>query len=200
MASNLKVGLIEIDKSNLKDNNNIALENRGRIDLDKVSFIENAIVDCDSNLINKLGALMRSNQMAGALESILTQSVRYANERIQFGRPIGKFQAIQQDLAVLSTHVAASSVAADYACSSMDKGNPDFAIAVAKVELMMLFRLELELLIRFMELSVLLTSMDFILQQEDYGHGELSMAQVVNGQKFLVKKRFPMVQINFGLQ
>ena len=75
---------------------------------------------------------MRSNQMAGALESILTQSVRYANERIQFGRPIGKFQAIQQDLAVLSTHVAASSVAADYACSSMDKGNPDFAIAVAK--------------------------------------------------------------------
>ncbi len=54
------------------------------------------------------------------------------NERIQFGRPIGKFQAIQQDLAVLSTHVAASSVAADYACSSMDKGNPDFAIAVAK--------------------------------------------------------------------
>ena len=58
-GSNLKVGFIEIDKSNLKDNNNIALENRGRIDLDKVSFIENAIVDCDSNLINKLGALMR---------------------------------------------------------------------------------------------------------------------------------------------
>ena len=107
-------------------------ENRGHIELDKVSFIENSKVDCDSNLVKKLGALMRSNQMAGALESTLTQSVRYANERIQFGRPIGKFQAIQQDLAVLSTHVAASSVAADYACSSMDKGNPDFAIAVAK--------------------------------------------------------------------
>ena len=130
-GSDLKVGLIEIDKNNLKDNNNIALENRGYIE-DKVSFIENSKVDCDSNLVKKLGALMRSNQMAGALESILTQSVRYANERIQFGRPIGKFQAIQQDLAVLSTHVAASSVAADYACSSMDKGNPDFAIAVAK--------------------------------------------------------------------
>ena len=131
-GSDLKVGLIAIDKNNLEDNNNIALENRGLIDLNKAELIENAIVDCDSNLINQLGALMRSNQMAGALESILIQSVRYANERIQFGRPIGKFQAIQQDLAVLSTHVAASSVAADYACSSMDKGNPDFAIAVAK--------------------------------------------------------------------
>ena len=75
---------------------------------------------------------MRANQMAGALESILEQSVQYANERIQFGRPIGKFQAIQQELAILATHVAASGVAADYACYSMDKGNPDLSIAVAK--------------------------------------------------------------------
>ena len=131
-GSDLKIGLVELNKSNIKENNNMALESRGHIDLDKEPIIKSAKVDCDSNLINKLGALMRSNQMAGALEAILTQSVRYANERIQFGRPIGKFQAIQQDLAVLSTHVAASSVAADYASSSMDKGNPDFAIAVAK--------------------------------------------------------------------
>ena len=136
---------------------------------------------------------MRSNQMAGALESILTQSVRYANERIQFGRPIGKFQAIQQDLAVLSTHVAASSVAADYACSSMDKGNPDFALRLQKVELMMLYQLALESHIRCMVQLVSLMSMDSILQQEDYGLGEQSMVRAVNGLKFLEKKRFLMV-------
>ena len=130
--NDLKVGLVELDKNNIEENNNIALESRGNITLNNIEPLESNIIDCDSELIHKIGALMRSNQMAGALESILEQSVRYANERIQFGRPIGKFQAIQQDLAVLSTHVAASSVAADYASFCMDKGDPDFAIAVAK--------------------------------------------------------------------
>ncbi|MEC7830380.1 MAG: acyl-CoA dehydrogenase family protein [Pseudomonadota bacterium] len=128
----LKVGLVEINKENIVENNNIALESRGEVVLENVQPLQSDIINCNSDFIYKIGALMRSNQMAGALESILDQSVRYANERIQFGRPIGKFQAIQQDLAVLSTHVAASSVAADYASFCMDKGDPDFAIAVAK--------------------------------------------------------------------
>src|SRR6266545_265348 len=38
------------------------------------------------------GAMIRAAQMAGALESLLEQSVRYATERKQFGRPIGNFQ------------------------------------------------------------------------------------------------------------
>jgi len=131
-SNNLKVGLVELDKENIEENNNIALESRGNITLNNIKPLKSNIIESDPDLIHKIGALMRSNQMAGALESILEQSVRYANERIQFGRPIGKFQAIQQDLAVLSTHVAASSVAADYASFCMDKGDPDFAIAVAK--------------------------------------------------------------------
>ena len=38
-------------------------------------------------------------------------STRYANNRIQFGRPIAKFQAIQQQLALLAEQAAAASVA-----------------------------------------------------------------------------------------
>ena len=49
-----------------------------------------------------LGALARSVMMVGALESALDQSVRYANERVQFGRPIGKNQALQQQLALMA--------------------------------------------------------------------------------------------------
>src|SRR5262249_19939726 len=59
------------------------------------------------------GALVRSAQMAGALESLLEQSVRYVGERRQFGRPIGSFQAIQHNLAVLAGHVAAAGIAAE---------------------------------------------------------------------------------------
>src|SRR4029077_13280958 len=35
-----------------------------------------------------LGALARCAMLVGALESALEQSVRYANERVQFGKPI----------------------------------------------------------------------------------------------------------------
>ena len=128
----IHVALIKIEKKSIKENTNLALESRGHISLDKRKPINFSKINAKIDLSFKLGALVRANQMAGALESLLEQSVQYANERIQFGRPIGKFQAIQQQLAILSTHVAASGVAADYASFSMDKGNPDLAIAVAK--------------------------------------------------------------------
>ena len=64
-----------------------------------------------------MGAAIRSVQTAGALEAILSLTVAYANERVAFERPIGKFQAVQQNLARLAGEVAAalavSSSAAD---------------------------------------------------------------------------------------
>jgi acyl-CoA dehydrogenase len=55
-----------------------------------------------------MGAISRSVQTAGALESILSLTVSYANERVAFERPIGKFQAIQQNLARLAGETAAA--------------------------------------------------------------------------------------------
>src|SRR5262249_24997736 len=49
-----------------------------------------------------MGAAARTMQMAGALEAILDLSVRYANERVAFERPIGKFQAVQHNIARLA--------------------------------------------------------------------------------------------------
>jgi acyl-CoA dehydrogenase len=87
----------------------------------------------DAGLVYRLGALTRAVMMAGALDEVLTLTVQYANDRVQFGRPIGKFQAIQQQLAVLAEHVAAAGVVAaaavEVACT---KGDFPFAVAVAK--------------------------------------------------------------------
>jgi len=79
-----------------------------------------------------LGALLRALEIAGALERLLELSVRYANERIQFGRPIGKLQAIQQQLAVLATQAAAARAAADFAARAFDGRGALPAIAAAK--------------------------------------------------------------------
>ena len=130
--SSSKVILLSIPKDSISDDKNLALESRSNIDFMDVEILSSSEILFSSDYILKIGALMRSCQIAGGLEFLLDQSVKYANDRIQFGRPIAKFQAIQQELAVLATHVAASGVAADYASSSMDDGCEDLAIASAK--------------------------------------------------------------------
>lgn len=50
--------------------------------------------------------------MAGAMARVLEMSLRHASERQQFGRSLGKFQAIQQQLAVLAEQVLSAQVAA----------------------------------------------------------------------------------------
>ena len=66
-----------------------------------------------------MGAAMRSVQTAGALEAILALSVAYANERVAFERPIGKFQAVQQNLARLAGEVAAALAASGSAADTI---------------------------------------------------------------------------------
>lgn len=78
------------------------------------------------------GALIRSLQMAGALRRVLELSVQYANEREQFGRPIARFQAIQQQLAAAAGQVAAASAAAEFAARQIATDNARFSVAVAK--------------------------------------------------------------------
>jgi acyl-CoA dehydrogenase len=58
------------------------------------------------------GAMARSAQMAGGLEFLLSQSVKYVSERKQFGKPLSTFQVIQQNLALLAGHTAAAGMAA----------------------------------------------------------------------------------------
>jgi acyl-CoA dehydrogenase len=77
-------------------------------------------------------AVLRSIQMAGALAKVLEFCVDYANTRVQFGKPIGKFQAIQHMIAELASQAAAAQVAGLYAARQIDAGNPFQAAAVAK--------------------------------------------------------------------
>jgi len=83
--------------------------------------------------VQAVGAAMRSQQIAGALSRITDMSVQYAQERKQFGRPIGKFQAIQQNLALLAAQTAAANAAADIAAEAVSDGVDQLAIACAKV-------------------------------------------------------------------
>jgi acyl-CoA dehydrogenase len=111
---------------------NLAGEPRTQMELQRAAVLHMApLSDAGERLLLE-GALMRSVQMAGALQRALDNSIQYANERVQFGRPIGKFQAVQHMLAVLAGHVAASSAAVDAVVGASQEMPHALLTAIAK--------------------------------------------------------------------
>ena len=78
------------------------------------------------------GAAARTNQIAGALGRALSVTVEYVQTRVQFGRPIAKFQAIQQNLAVFAGQSAAALAAADMAADALAGDLSPMVIGAAK--------------------------------------------------------------------
>lgn len=88
--------------------------------------------------VRELGAVARSLQMAGALESMLDLSVRYSRERIAFGKTISQFQAVQHNLAMLGGEVAAAvavSASAAEAFATLAGGSDERLLEVAAAKI-----------------------------------------------------------------
>jgi acyl-CoA dehydrogenase len=83
----------------------------------------------DQTALMLMGAAVRSVESAGALEAVLSLTVRYANERVAFERPIAKFQAVQHNLARLAGEVAAAVAAAGSAADAIARA-PAFDEAI----------------------------------------------------------------------
>jgi acyl-CoA dehydrogenase len=98
---------------------NLAGDARDSLSLRGVTPTVTAKNAIDFDALMLMGAAVRSSQMAGALQAILDLSVAYANERIAFEKPIGKFQAIQHSLAKLAGETAAALAAAGSAADAI---------------------------------------------------------------------------------
>ena len=80
-----------------------------------------AELPCGIAGVQLIGATARACQMTGALESALALTTDYTGEREAFGRKIGKFQAVQQNLARLAGEVAAALTASGSAADTLAK-------------------------------------------------------------------------------
>src|SRR5437899_2716049 len=84
----------------------------------------------------ELAAVTRAMQMAGAADKVLATAVEYSKQRVQFGRSISTFEAIQHMVAELARCVAATIASAEAAARDADAGGLEaggsFSIAAAK--------------------------------------------------------------------
>jgi alkylation response protein AidB-like acyl-CoA dehydrogenase len=79
-----------------------------------------------------LSASLKAVELAASIKKVFDMTLQYANDRVQFGKSIGKFQAIQHQLSVMAEHVAAASIAVQ-AAFDIETGPPSRMLsAIAK--------------------------------------------------------------------
>ncbi|GAA4036345.1 acyl-CoA dehydrogenase family protein [Parerythrobacter jejuensis] len=82
-------------------------------------------------------AFLRVCQTAGALDAALELAIEHTGQREQFGRPLSKFQSVQQSIALLAVEAAAANCAAQGAAAALDRfghgGDARFEIGAAKL-------------------------------------------------------------------
>jgi acyl-CoA dehydrogenase len=129
------IALVARGSAKVEPDVNLALEPRDTLGWAGARVLTAALVGAGlpADALSSAGALARSAQMAGGLEFLLSQSVKYVTERVQFGRPLASFQAIQHQLALLAGHTAAAGIAAQKGFAAMDAGDAGFEIACAKI-------------------------------------------------------------------
>lgn len=82
-------------------------------------------------LLFDLGAAAAAAQQAGIAARLLDEAVAYAKQRVQFGQPIGAFQAIKHKCADMATAVEGARAASYHAALALAEGGTDVARAVS---------------------------------------------------------------------
>lgn len=115
------IALVETKDCRIGEGRNLAGEPSNTVTFERVKPQRLAPLPprFDRSALLLMGAAIRSAQIAGALEAVLALSVTYANERVAFERHIGKFQAVQQNLARLAGETAAALAVAGSAADTI---------------------------------------------------------------------------------
>jgi alkylation response protein AidB-like acyl-CoA dehydrogenase len=78
-----------------------------------------------------MAVVLTCAELVGIGERLLEMTVQYAKDRVQFGRPIGSFQAVKHKCATMRLWVQAATAATYYAAMSVDANAGDRARAVS---------------------------------------------------------------------
>jgi acyl-CoA dehydrogenase len=121
------IALVETKDCRLSEARNLAGDAANVVTFERVKALRSAPAPrgLDRTALLLMGSTIRSVETAGALEAVLSLCVAYANERVAFERRIGKFQAVQQNLARLAGEVAAALAVSGSAADTLAQAGTD---------------------------------------------------------------------------
>jgi acyl-CoA dehydrogenase len=122
-----RIGLVTAGFSTLEQGSNLAQMPRDWIAIDGAA----RVAPLPGMTLLEAGALVRALAMAGALQTLVALTIGHVTERVQFGRALSAFQAVQHALARLAGEAAAASAAADLAADAFATSSPQTGIAIA---------------------------------------------------------------------
>ena len=114
-----------------------ALRQLQRVELDGIQLPESSLLGANTDAWPKLervldrGRVMICAEMLGGAEKCLEDSVQYAKERIQFGKPIGVNQAIKHKCADMLFEVESAKSITYYAAWAAREDNAEAPLAAA---------------------------------------------------------------------
>ena len=77
-------------------------------------------------------AALYAAMLSGAMTRVFEMTLQHCNDRVQFGKSLGKFQAVQHQLSIMAEHTAAASIAAEAAFNTERAVPSLLAAAIAK--------------------------------------------------------------------
>lgn len=135
-GGSLRVAVASPSDLVIASGHNLGGEPRDTVGVPDVDFVT---VDAAAEL-ERRGAWARCVQSLGALDAAVEYSVSHTRERVQFGRPLSAFQAVQHTLASMAGEVERARAATELAVAAaaeygFDSPQTDYAVTVAKVVL-----------------------------------------------------------------
>lgn len=132
-----QVADVEASSLSITAGHNNAGEPRDDVRADLAGLTGTPVPDEVVAQFTRRAALVRAVQVCAALDRILALSVTHTRERTQFGRPLAKFQAVQNLVADIAAESALARAATDGALAEAlrsDWSSPhlDFLVAVAR--------------------------------------------------------------------
>jgi alkylation response protein AidB-like acyl-CoA dehydrogenase len=124
-------------KVKIRHGRNIAFEPRDDVVLEGVTITEEEMARAENGLtpltLRMHGALLRATQIAGASQAAADMAVDYAKQRHAFGRPIARYQAIQQHMVRAAAESALACIATSVATQDFGSGLSLLHVGAAKV-------------------------------------------------------------------
>ena len=127
-----KLLVVGMDHTRIEQGANLAGEPRDTLEFVKAPVRQFATAPITADALLLVCAAVRAVQIAGACSRAVSLTADYANVRVQFGRPIGKLQIIQQYLAFMAGQSAAAAGAASLGVAGVGREINEFSIACAK--------------------------------------------------------------------